>query len=79
MSISRHWHLSVSRVLIHAQSLQGGPQSFRVANDAAHTLTTLVSFNQANGMLPRAGLVMDAEGMIASFNPAAERIFSISR
>ncbi len=35
---------------------------FKVANDANHTLTTLVAFNGANGADPAAGLIADATG-----------------
>ena len=35
---------------------------FKVANDANHTLTTLISFNNTNGANPSAGLIADAAG-----------------
>ena len=35
---------------------------FEVANDASHTLTTLVSFNRTNGQYPYGGLIADSAG-----------------
>jgi uncharacterized repeat protein (TIGR03803 family) len=35
---------------------------FEVANDVNHTLTTLATFNGANGAIPEAGLIFDASG-----------------
>jgi uncharacterized repeat protein (TIGR03803 family) len=40
----------------------GSGTVFEVANDVNHTLTTLATFNGANGAIPEAGLIFDASG-----------------
>ena len=42
---------------------------FEVANDASHTLTTLVMFNGANGNNPYGGLIADASGNLYGTTP----------
>jgi uncharacterized repeat protein (TIGR03803 family) len=51
---------------LYGTTFRGGAHGmgtvFEVANDANHTLTTLATFNGANGQSPRAGLIADAIG-----------------